>query len=96
MIQSTSTYTEPIQRKWMTERFQAKRIDSFKLKLSNPYPRKKMRKVIIRIGNDVFRAISGSVIEKQSISYKNRIRKIGILLGGEMNVRWFSKFIQWK
>ncbi len=71
----------------MTERFQAKRIDSFKLKLSNPYPRKKMRKVIIRIGNDVFRAISGSVIEKQSISYKNRIRKIGILLGGEMNVR---------
>jgi hypothetical protein len=96
MIQSNSTHIEPIQKRWITEASQKKRMNSFLGESSNPYPRKKMRKVVIRIGNDVFRAISGSVIEKQSISYKNRIRKIGILLGGEMNVRWFSKFIQWK
>jgi len=64
-----------------------KRMNSFLGKSSNPYSRNKSKKITIQIGNDIFRVITGSTIEKQSIFYRNRIKKIGILLGGEMNVR---------
>jgi hypothetical protein len=42
--------------------------------------------MIIRIGDDVFRTMSGSRVEKQSKIYKDRVKKIGVLLGGERNL----------
>lgn len=95
MIASKYIYTTPFKRRNQTEMSHQKNLEALDWQsVPSQRRRKRVVRVIRKVGTNVFRVTSGGIMDTLSSEFKNKIQTHGTLLAGRPDLAGLMNYVQ--